>query len=1206
MTLRTLAGRSLQRHWRLHLGVVLGACLGAAILIGALIVGDSVRGSLRSGGLERLGPFHLALSSGDRFYRSELFSAIEPHHTLAGHLATNGPISPSQIELTEPHASLLHLAGTLSRQDRGARVNHVEVFGIREGSLFRRASDVTSEGARNEVVSDAVWEARTQLPLGRMSLNEELARRLRAKPGDEMVLRLQKPSALSRDAVITPHEETSIALRLVVHSVIRGEEGGNLSLRSSQIPPSNVFVRREDLDAALGLEGRANLTLMPAWRLRETLSMGTRVRRWVEKHLLGRSNAVPSGSDSGTSWVEGSTQASLLNGALGHLWELADAELELRTPPGEAGGSVELTTRRIFLDDAIITAATTPMRTNRWRPDLGPFGTNEMSQAATILTYFVNEMRVGTNATPYSMVTAAPSPWVPAGLADDEIVINEWLASDLNARPGSVIALSYYQLDSGSQLAERTNHFRVRSIVPMQGLYADRTLMPEFPGLAKAESTRDWDAGFPLKHAIRKQDEAYWKQYRGTPKAFVSITAGQKMWANRFGRATAIRYTSPAAMTAAKTRDIVEATVLSNLDPAAVGLRFEPVREQALLAAEQSQDFAGLFIGFSFFLILSALALMSMLFQFGVEERQQEVGVLLALGFSARRVRGLLLLEGVLIATLGSTLGLVGAIGYSKAMLWGLGTLWKDAVGNSSLHFHASPLTLIAGWLGAILIGSVSMAWALRKQGARPARELLQKIPEDNFAAAAIGRRGWAGRVSLVCLLAAIGLSVASVFSADTNRSGVFFGVGGLLLVSGLTAVSAALRRIATGHEGQALGRSLFVLRALARRRSRSLAAVGLLASGSFLVFAIGANRLDSSQHPERRSAGTGGFSLLAESSLPLLRDLDTREGQEALGLDPVALKQVSVVPFRVRAGDDSSCLNLNRAQRPRLLGVRPEALASRSAFQFAGAASGLDVSLGWKLLLSDAAKSPAAPSTASDAPIPAIGDAASIQWALGRGLGDLLTFVDEGGHEFQVRLVAGLANSVLQGQLVIDEREFVKRFPSAAGAQWFLIDCPPSSALSVSAHLSKVLQNFGFESELAVDRLARFNAIQNTYLNTFQLLGGLGLVLGSLGLGVVLLRNALERRSEWATQLALGFSSQLISRMVLQEHMLLLCLGVGVGLVSAVVALLPQLLSSLQDVPVVLLAGVLISMLLFGCLATFVATRAAMRGRLLDNLRSE
>src|SRR2546425_885221 len=82
-----------------------------------------------------------------------------------------------------------------------------------------------------------------------------------------------------------------------------------------------------------------------------------------------------------------------------------------------------------------------------------------------------------------------------------------------------------------------------------------------------------------------------------------------------------------------------------------------------------------------------------------------------------------------------------------------------------------------------------------------------------------------------------------------------------------------------------------------------------------------------------------------------------------------------------------------------------------------------------------------------------------------------------------------------------------------------------------------------------ATRRLAAFNAVQNTYLNTFQVLGGLGLLLGSMGLGVVVLRNVLERRSELGLLQAVGFTRRSIRWLVLSEHGGLLALGLAVGI---------------------------------------------------------
>ena len=63
-----------------------------------------------------------------------------------------------------------------------------------------------------------------------------------------------------------------------------------------------------------------------------------------------------------------------------------------------------------------------------------------------------------------------------------------------------------------------------------------------------------------------------------------------------------------------------EVWLRSVLSPGLVGLSFEPIREKAVSASEESMDFGGLFIGFSFFLIGAAPLLVALLFQLGIEQ----------------------------------------------------------------------------------------------------------------------------------------------------------------------------------------------------------------------------------------------------------------------------------------------------------------------------------------------------------------------------------------------------------------------------------------------------------------------------------------------------------------------------------------------------------------------------------------------------------
>jgi ABC-type antimicrobial peptide transport system permease subunit len=908
----------------------------------------------------------------------------------------------------------------------------------------------------------------------------------------------------------------------------------------------------------------------------------------------------------------GPTEAiEFLSQRLEQNWALEDAQLSVRAieqPPAATGGEsvapqIEISSARVFLESNVVAAALKP-RTRLVANHAGFAQDSNADVAASgfvtngteILTYLANLIRKDDRATPYSMVTAAGGDFVPAEMRDDEILINQWLADDLQAGPGDPIQLSYYAVDSASRLVERTNTFKVRAIIPLKGKYADRTLMPEFPGVAKAESTQDWDTGFPLIYKIREKDEAYWKTYRGTPKAFITLAAGQAMWASRFGSLTAIRYPVAANSSAQAGRDLVYKNLLANLEPTELGFRFEPVREQALRAADQSQDFGQLFIGFSFFLVIAALLLMSLLFHFSLEQRRSEVGTFLALGFKPRQVRRLLLGEGMMLALAGGVLGAALGLTYSKAMLWGLATIWRGAIGASVLHFYVSGTSLLAGFFSGTVIAVITLWLTLRQQARQPARELL--AGETGTAKSGSGRIAlWIASVSGLGGLATAGYAIATRRLTDPE---MFFEAGSLLLIAGLAWATywlSTLQRNANPFELTLAGLGV---RGCARRRRRSIATIALLASGCFVILSIGVFRLDANQDALKRSSGTGGFALIGQATLPIVPDLNSEAGRQFFGLSEPEFNGVSIIPFRVHNGDEASCLNLNHAQRPRLLGVRPDQLAGR--FTFAEVAKGFDSRQGWDLL---AASSRGAAKLGPDE-VPAIGDANSIQWALGKSVGDTLDYTDERGRNFKLRLVGAVANSILQGGLLIDEAEFLKGFPSESGYRYFLIDAPAAAAPSISATLSRALQDQGMELTPAVRRLDELNAVQNTYLGTFQILGGLGLLLGSAGLGVVVLRNVLERRSELGLLLAVGFQKRAVQRLVLVEHGALLGLGLAVGLVAAIVAVLPALLSAGRPLPYVSLSLTLVAVLLNGLVWTWLATKAALRGNLLAALRNE
>ena len=65
----------------------------------------------------------------------------------------------------------------------------------------------------------------------------------------------------------------------------------------------------------------------------------------------------------------------------------------------------------------------------------------------------------------------------------------------------------------------------------------------------------------------------------------------------------------------------------------------------------------------------------------------------------------------------------------------------------------------------------------------------------------------------------------------------------------------------------------------------------------------------------------------MGEATLPIYEDLNGHAGREKFGMDDFSV-EFSVYPFRISEGEDASCLNLNRAQRPRLMATDEARLA--------------------------------------------------------------------------------------------------------------------------------------------------------------------------------------------------------------------------------------------------------------------------------------
>jgi ABC-type antimicrobial peptide transport system permease subunit len=333
----------------------------------------------------------------------------------------------------------------------------------------------------------------------------------------------------------------------------------------------------------------------------------------------------------------------------------------------------------------------------------------------------------------------------------------------------------------------------------------------------------------------------------------------------------------------------------------------------------------------------------------------------------------------------------------------------------------------------------------------------------------------------------------------------------------------------------------------------------------------------------------------VAETVVPVVHNLNASEGREALNLTSTdVLTNVNFVQLRLKPGDDASCLNLYQPRNPRVLGVSDEFVnGGRFAFQSSLANSGEENQNPWLLLNREL----------EPGVVPVIADANSINYVLHLKLGEELVLNTNTGP-VRLRIVGALADSIFQSELVMSEKNFLRLFPAEEGFRYFLVDAPQAEA--VAQLLEDRLADLGFDAVTTSDRLANFHRVENTYLSTFQMLGALGLLLGTLGMAAVLLRNVLERRRELALLRAFGYNSRHFTLMVVAENAFLLLSGLVIGAVCALLAIAPVFLERGGRLPNISLGVLLLAVLISGLIASLVATWAALRSPLLPSLRAE
>jgi len=1099
MTLFSYIRKSLFFYRKQHLALFAGTIISAAVLTGALIVGDSVKFSLHKMVNTRLGKTAYALVGGSRFVRSE----------LAGELSSSLKTSANP---------LLLLQGIAINTQSNERLNKVMIVGIDSG--FNKLNSMSLPDFQNDEVV----------------INQRLAAKLKLSVNDGLLVRVESSGLIPINTPMAQEPKPSIAMRLTVKAIATEEQLGNFNLSNDQSEPYNIFVPLSYLSQKLELKNLANVIL------------------FAEN-------------------PDQKIDIQSIDSSMQSVWNIEDMGLSIEYP--DSAGTYDLVSNRIFIDEPVSLAII----------DAGLPHQN-------IITYLVNSIRFGTRQTPYSFATASSPALIGDSLKANEIIVNSWVQDDLNLKPGDSVSLDYFVIGNMRELKEASGKFVVKKIIPTGEKGIDGSLMPAFPGLSDAGNCRDWNTGVPIDlKLIRDKDEKYWDDFRGTPKVLLSEQVGRELWSNQFGTLTAVRFNKNQVAP-----EELMKLLSKKITPAEISLNIVSTKGEGTNAANNSVNFAELFLSLSFFIIVSGILLIVLLFSLHAEKRSNETALLSGLGFNRKTIVSLRFQEALLVIAMGSFFGAILGIAYNYGLIAALNTVWNDAVHSSMLEVYVNPITLLIGAFSTAVIASLSVYLVTRKKLKQPIAETVKSIIHSNKKVINKTDRYYkfAGYASLI---AAAILVVISFITSAFNNSALYLSASALFLLGSIILIHGLLGLAGLSAGTTIPGTFQLAFKNLKRNRARSIAVISLLAIGTFTIVLTGSYRKTFFGEANLRSSGTGGYAMWAETASPVSFNLNSPKGKEKLLIeDESELDSVRFIQFLGLEGDDASCLNLNQAQRPGILAVNPVEFDSCGAFSFASLTKNSDKLHPWLEL----------EKRYGDNVYPVFADQTVIQYGLKRKLGDTLLYKNETGEILKLVLVGGLDNSVFQGNILISQKVFKQQFPSIGGTKTMLVDAPANKHNRVTEILQQSLIDYGVEVMATSQRLAAFNSVENTYLSVFMALSGLGLLLGTIGLGIVLLRNLEERKHELALLLTVGYTRKHLFKLVFAENFMLLAMGMVIGIFAAIVGILPSLFSptfTVQGSFIGILTGIIF---LSGALWIYFPLNQALKKPLIQALRKE
>jgi len=1139
----------LKRNMKMNLALMSAACVSTIVICGSLIAGDSLRESITNAAYENLGEVDEIITS-DRLFNASLVDGLSQDGAL--------------MESVDHLAPLIYLNGIAENPRTGTRSRNANIIGF-EDSFLKFGTLKSIDGTNLDY----------NLDKNEVYLNEMLADEQGIKKGERVNITFSDPDQLFEAIFLGEQEGTNLRIQFEVSNIVSNEDLGRFQLNANRNPPQNVYVSIESLQDVLGKQNTANMILVS--------------NNGDEREGEGLCSEV----------FQDLKRA--LNNALG--FENAG----LKIVENIDKGYLKLESEDVFFSyDYYELLSSSPQ-------------IEELNASSPIITYFWNSLTFENSSVWYSTICAfdseldlefglftlnGTSQEIEGALEEDEIILNNWTAEKLQVGVGDALQMNYSLLDEFYNINYLNKNFTVRYIVDIKGKANDSMLMPDFPGIKGKISAFDWDPPFPIYlEKITNDDEKYWQKYEGTPKAFIDFSTGEKLWKTDIGNITQIRMLPKEESNLSALRMQVEDALNDYVGISQTSLTIKTVKTDSLNSAEGIELFTQMFLAFSAACIIASIVLIALLITLRVESRMTEIGTLRALGFGKGTINQIFLLEGTFLAITGGFFGTLLGLLFGFFLITGMNTFWSSIVEGSSVTFHFTIESLTIGFCLGVIISIIAMWFVLRYEGKRPIIRVLKRMGKDEerkreiYLPTSLFILGLLIILSTIFfgieLLSEIGLLVLSIgtvfiifsvgdlislkigkslhnlmgftiviftlllmsYFVDSVPIIELFFLSGFMLLFGFLLVFYHFLKKAMGkpfneNEKDALGKDkrwIFSLakKNAARRPKRTMFTVFLFSLTLFVLVSLTINLQGAVYDVDKALAESGGgYQIMGESTNPIFANLEDENSRITSGIHSDVFNELDVMQFKTKGDVGGTCSNLNRAANPRIIGAN-ESFFYENSINFVSHAELKGEENPWFLLKRDN----------KDEGIPAIGDYNTIVWILGLDLGSTISVIDEAGKPVNLKIVGITGNSIFQGSLMISIENFNTMYPTKNGYQLFLFKSNAEDLKPQISQLENALAKYGFDAYSVKSVVIESILIENTYISIFQVILLFGLLIGTLGFGIVASRNALERRREIGIFRAIGISKNTIFKSLLLENSYVILCAIIIGTLAGIIA---------------------------------------------------